>query len=250
MIKREFIIKDILFEDDDEKLINKLKPCYIDNINKIIYNIIIPNDKLLQCKKIELKNINDFDLIPNNAGLYWISTNEPINHCFNSGIRFPSKINDNINIIYNGSCENIKLRIKEHLLRKNINGSSGSQSGISIDIIDFDNFDNNSVSHIKSLWNKNKKIPKYILNENIHKIINKEDIINNIYFSDKEKEFIINNDVIYFKNGIDLFSSKHINYNYYIHYLTINNHNIRDYIEIEWRKNYGTPILCSYVSGR
>lgn len=70
----------------------------------------------------------------------------------------------------------------------------------------------------------------------IKKINNKDDIIKN-------------KDVIYFKNGINIFDNKHINYNWIVYYLEIDNHNIRDYIEIEWRKKYGVPQLCSYTSG-
>lgn len=57
-------------------------------------------------------------------------------------------------------------------------------------------------------------------------------------------------EIIYFKNGINVLSNKHKKYNWQIYFLEIENHNIRDYIEIEWRKKNGVPILCSYMSGR
>jgi len=79
---------------------------------------------------------------------------------------------------------------------------------------------------------------------------NKEDILNDIFFSKEEKKIIKKNNTIYFKNGINIFSEKHKNYKWTVYYLEIDNHNIRDYIEIEWRKKYGVPQLCSYSIGR
>jgi hypothetical protein len=244
----EYKFKELSF-NNDEILFEELKPCYIDNNNKIIYSIQIPCNKLFICKKILIKNETDINKLSNKSGLYWIVSNEPINHCFNSGNKIPENINNENKIIYNGTTCNIKTRIKEHILRNDEKGGNGTQSGISIDIID-DCFINKKVSHIKCLYGKNKKIPKYLKDNEVKKINNKSDIINNIYFSNNEKEIIKKNDIIYFKNGINIFSNKHKNYNWIIYYLEIDNHNIRDYIEIEWRKKYGIPILCSYSIGR
>lgn len=245
----EYKLKNISFDDSSE-FISKLKPCYIDTNNKIIYSISLPCEKLLICKKIVIKKSDDFDLISNKPGLYWITTNEQINHCLNSGLNCLTNINDDSKIIYNGSSGDIRSRIKEHLYRSDEKGGEGTQSGISIDILN-KNFENNKkISHVKCLWGENKKTPKYFKDGKIKKINDKNDIINEIYFSKEEKNIIKKNNVIYFKNGINIFSEKHKKYNWTIYYLEIDNHNIRDYIEIEWRKKYGIPQLCSYTSGR
>lgn len=245
----EYKLKNISFDGSSE-FISKLKPCYIDTNNKIIYSISLPCEKLLICKKIVIKKSDDFDLISNKPGLYWITTNEPINHCLNSGLNCLTNINDDSKIIYNGSSGDIRSRIKEHLYRSDEKGGEGTQSGISIDILNKNFEDNKKISHVKCLWGENKKTPKYFKDGKIKKINDKNDIINEIYFSKEEKNIIKKNNVIYFKNGINIFSEKHKKYNWTIYYLEIDNHNIRDYIEIEWRKKYGVPQLCSYTSGR
>lgn len=241
-------LKNITFNEPID--FNKLKPCYIDDNNKIIYSISIPCEKLLMCKKLLIENQDGFDLIPNKSGLYWITTNEPINHCLNSGSKCPNDMENDYKIIYNGSAGDIRSRIKNHLYRSDEKGGSGTQSGISIDIISNNLRDNKKISHIKCLWGENKKTPKYFKDGKITTIKNKEDIINNIFFSKKEKKIIEMNNTIYFKNGVNVFSEKHRNYKWIVYYLEIDNHNIRDYIEIEWRLKYGVPLLCSYISGR
>jgi hypothetical protein len=226
-----------------------LEPCYIDKKNKIIYSISIPCDKLLICKKILISEEKHFNLIPNKPGLYWITTNEPYNHCLNSGKNCPKKIDKDYNIIYNGSSCNIRSRIKEHLNRTDEKGGSGSQSGISVDIL-YNIDETKKVSHIKCLWGEKKKKPKYFINDYCDKISDKIDILNHIYFSKEEYDFINKNKIIYLKNGINIFSNKHKNYNYIIYYLEIDDNNIRNYIEIEWRNRFGIPQLCSYNAGR
>jgi hypothetical protein len=62
-------------------------------------------------------------------------TNEPINHFLNAGVKCPEKNNTDMRIIYNGSIDNIRGRLTEHLLRSNEKGGSVTQSGISIDIL-------------------------------------------------------------------------------------------------------------------
>lgn len=245
----EYKFKNISFDGSSE-LISKLKPCYIDTNEKIIYSISLPCEKLLICKKIAIDKLDDFNSISNKPGLYWITSNEPINHCLNSGLYCLTNINDDSKIIYNGSSGDIRSRIKEHLYRIDEKGGEGSQSGISIDILNKNFDDNKKISHIKCLYGENKKTPKYFKEGKIKKINNKNDIINDIYFSKEEINIIKSKDVIYFKNGINIFDNKHKKFNWVVYYLEIDNHNIRDYIEIEWRKKYGVPQLCSYISGR
>ena len=235
---------------NNSSIISTLKPCYIDDEKKIIYVIPTPCENLKICKNIQINNESDFNTIPNKSGLYWIMTNEPINHCLNSGINCPNKNNANMRIIYNGSTDNLRGRLKEHLLRSDVKGGSGTQSGISIDILLNNLEEEQKISHIKCLWGEKKKTPKFFKDEKIIKLSDKDDLITNMYLNEQEKEYIENNDIIYFKNGINVLSEKHKKYKWQIYFLEIENHNMRDYIEIEWRKKNGVPILCSYTSGR
>ena len=245
----EYKIMEMNFSNNASS-ISTLKPCYIDDDKKLIYIVPIPCEKLKICKSIDIHNENDFNTIPNKSGLYWIMTNEPINHCLNSGIKCPEKNNTGMKIIYNGSTDNLKGRIKEHLLRSDEKGGTGTQSGISIDIL-LNNIEiEQKISHIKCLWGEKKKTPKIIKDGKIKKINVKEELIENMYLTEEEKIYIENNKIIYFKNGINVMSDKHKKYNWQIYFLEIENHNIRDYIEIEWRKKNGVPVLCSYTSGR
>lgn len=238
---------ELCFNDIHE--IQLYTPCYINEKNKHIYTIPIPCENLKICNNIELKNIFDFNALTNKSGIYWIVSNAPINHCFNSGVRCPNKNTEDMRIIYNGSAINIRKRIKEHLLRSDEKCGSGSQSGISIDIL-LDTMDNDKISHIKCLWGNKKKIPKICKNNEIINIIDKDELTEILYLTKKEKNYIKKTKTIYFKNGINILSNKHKKYSWIVYFLEINNHNIRDYIEIEWRKKYGVPILCSYTSGR
>lgn len=230
-------------------ILSTLKPCYIEEDNKIIYTITIPCEKLKICKSIEVHSDIDFNTIPNVSGLYWIMTNEPIIHCLNSGLNCPYINNANMRIIYNGTTDNLRARLKDHLLRSDDKGGSGTQSGISIDVL-LNKLEYNKISHIKCLWGEKKKTPKILKDEKFVKLTNKEELISQMYLTEHEKEYIKNNDTIYFKNGINVLSDKHKKYKWHIYFLEIENHNIRDYIEIEWRKKNGVPILCSYTSGR
>lgn len=136
-------------------------------------------------------------------------------------------------------------------MKRTHSGGSGTLSGISIDLLCGDDKTSDKISHVKCLWGKNKKIPKYIKNGQLNKIVSKDCILKNIYFTDCEKATIACEDKnIYFRNGIDIFSDKHKLYKYTVYYLEVDNHNMRDYIEISWRKKYGMPQLCSYESGR
>ena len=72
-----------------------------------------------------------------------------------------------------------------------------------------------------------------------------------MYLSSEEKYYISKtHDDIFFKNGINVEDEKHCKYEWRFYYIPILNHSIRDFIEVEWRKLYGTPVLCSYSEGR
>jgi hypothetical protein len=67
------------------QLLDKLVPAFYDLVNNKIYEIVIPDQKLSKLTHVTLRTMNDLKQIPNERGCYWIMTNEPINHCFNSG---------------------------------------------------------------------------------------------------------------------------------------------------------------------
>lgn len=212
----------------------------------IISDIIIPNKNLSNIHSIKLTTIKDFDLLPKTRGNYFIVTNKEINHSFHNEntLKFPEKINDNLHIIYNGITDNIQLRIKQHLLRKNV---TNIPSGISIELIT--NFAYNK-SHTKKLLSLNSsKIP----------YINKEkasiENIKNLNLS-KEESFIINDyitkktDNVYFKNGIDITNNIHNKFDWYIYYVEVKDKILNEYIEQKWREEFGLPKLCTYSFGR
>jgi hypothetical protein len=91
-----------------------------------------PNDRLHFCECIKLTKESDFEKIPKNkGGIYFITTNENINHSFhNKNKKFP-KIHDDFTIIYNGTSSDLYSRSKNHLLRDKNKG----MSGISVDIL-------------------------------------------------------------------------------------------------------------------
>jgi len=241
------IVDDIETIEINDKTKN-LTPCFINLTNNHIYTINIPDCCLSNLNYILIKSSKDLLKIPKTAGNYWILTNEPISHCFNSGNKYPESTIDNLNIVYNGVSGNLKSRAKEHLLRTDDNGKFGSMSGISIDVIEQEL--TNKSSHAKCLFGDNKKIPKIFIDGSFQKINDKNLLPNYMNLTDNEINLIQKNNILYFKNGIDVNDEKHIEFNWYFVFVEINNHSIRDYIETHWRTIYGVPILCSYSSGR
>lgn len=78
---------------------------------------------------IRIIQSSDFEKITDKGGCYWIWTNEPIHHSFHND-SFPSRF-ENGEIIYNGFTKNnMRSRLRNHLLSKEDEG----RSGISIDI--------------------------------------------------------------------------------------------------------------------
>lgn len=224
------------------------KLCAYDEKKNIVYQIFIPNNKLDNIKTVEIASLDDIKKLPKTAGCYWIITDAPIRHCFNKGDKIPAQIENSI-ILYNGSATSLQHRAEEHLLRPSEKSGFGMISGISIDIITTPT----KGSHAKCLWCKNKKkLPKInnTNSNNFSSLSNKDDIIKYLYLSDEEKTYITNHDEIYFKNGINVENAKHKKYKYIFYYIEESNSVIRNYIETEWRKMYGTPILCSYLCGR
>jgi len=224
-------------------------PCFLDKETGRIHIIQVPDAKLTGISSICIRSMKDIELIPKKTpGIYWISTNEPINHCLNKGVNLPFKMDDNFQVVYSGSSSDIRSRAKQHLLR--VNGMYGTMSGISVDILQSQ--PTSKSSHAKCLWSnsKNKKIPKLLKSGKYNKPLNKKDIIDIVNLSSDEKNYLSKLDEIFFKNGINVEDVKHLPYEWIFHYAPVMNHNIRDYLEIQWRKLHGIPLLCSYSEGR
>jgi len=224
-------------------------PCFLDKESGRIHIIQVPDVRLTGISSICIRSMKDIERIPNKTpGIYWISTNEPINHCLNKGINLPSKMDDNFQVVYSGSSCDLRDRAKQHLLR--VNGVYGTMSGISVDILQTQ--PTSKSSHAKCLWSnaKNKKLPKLLKLGKYNKPLNKDDIVSMVNLSPDEKSYILKTNEVFFKNGINVEDNKHRPYQWIFHYAPVLNHSIRDYIEIEWRKSHGVPILCSYSEGR
>jgi len=227
----------------------KYTPCFLDKKTNRIYIIQVPDYKLTSISSIHIQSIKDIENIPKKIqGVYWICTNEPLSHCLNKGHNTPRQLDENFQIIYSGTSCDIRDRAKQHLIRTN--GTYGTMSGISVDILQ--EAPTSKSSHTKCLWSpsKNKKIPKISKLNHYVKPLDKSDILNIMHLSPEEKSYISNTNEIYFKNGIHVEDEKHRPYKWIFYYIPIKNHSIRDFIEIEWRKLYGVPILCSYSEGR
>ena len=69
---------------------SEFEMCFYDvKLNKLM-TINIPDDKLRGTSFLKIYNEEQLKYIPTKAGNYWIVTNEPINHCFNSSTSVPT----------------------------------------------------------------------------------------------------------------------------------------------------------------
>lgn len=224
-------------------------PCYFDPIEKICFEIEIPSKHLSELTSVHVRTLDDLRSIPATSGNYWILTNEPINHCFHAGKHVPEAIRDELRddffVVYNGTTSSLRSRTKQHLLRTQ--GGFGSQSGISVDML---KHPVGEISHVKYIWGEHRKLPKIIIEGEYRKPPNKEAIVSRLYLTEEERTLCNETDELYFKNGINVQDEKHIPFQWIFVYMPIEVHEIRDYIEREWRKLYGIPCLCSYSIGR
>lgn len=185
-----------------------------------------PDYKLHSCECIKLKKESDFEKIPRKkGGVYFITTNENINHSFhNKNKNFPKQYND-FTIIYNGTSSDLYSRAKNHLFRNKNKG----MSGISVDIL---STEEKVESHTKCCFstNKRKKTP-FIIESG--KRISEFNQCYELNISEKENTFLTENtdQIIYFRNGINVFSDKHLPFEWIFHYLVIENHSVRDIVE-------------------
>lgn len=193
---------------------------------------------------VYLTSETDLKKIPKAGGVYFIVTNEPVNHSFHNR-DFPDKLPDNFEIIYNGTAQDLCDRAKKHLFRE----VSKGMSGISLDIL---TTGEKVKSHTKVCFSVEERRTPYIDDGYKVKRIKTIDEVYKLNLSHREITFVKKNqeEDIYFKNGIDIFDLKHRQYQYIFFFKAIHSHNVRDIIETNWRRTFGTPRLCTYLEGR
>lgn len=205
-----------------------------------LLTVPIIGPQLVELKCVTVATADDINLIPKVGGVYFIVTNEPVNHTFHCH-KLPIPIGDGYEIIYNGTAQDLRDRAKKHLMRT----VSKGMSGISMDIL----MDESVESHTKCCYSpsQRKKTP-YVVKEPIKSIEN----VLKLHLSDDEKTFVTNNakSTLYFRNGINVSDAKHSGYTFKYYYQELQSHSVRDIIETTWRKNNGVPRLCSYTEGR
>lgn len=228
------------------------EPCMFDATTHKVYRVQIPDAGLHHLPRVLIRDAEDLKAIPCTGGNYWILTDEPIHHCLNRASKHPPVSNTGtLRVVYNGvSSESLQGRAKEHLLREDAKGGFGSMSGISVDLQRTPA--TTKVSHAKCMWHTEpKKIPGFLTTP--HRLTDREAVLATIHLSEAERAWIATQPAdapLYFKNGIDVRNDKHQPYTWYFVFAALDNHSLRDYVEIEWRRRYGLPILCSYMSGR
>lgn len=242
--------------------LNGCEPCLLDPKTRKVYQIAVPGTDLRGLHWVHMRGLEDAKAIPRLGGNYWIVTNEPIVHCLNgaSHVR-PAPFDlegQHVRVVYNGvSSDSLQSRAKEHLLREDGRGGFGSMSGISVDIQRQPVKEGRTQSHAKCLWHpETKKIPYIYTGEpgaKPQQIVDRGALLAALPLSVTEREHIAGIPVdapVYFKNGIDVRDAKHCEYVWYFVFAPLDNHSMRDFVEIEWRRRHGMPPLCSYVSGR
>ena len=208
----------------------------------------VPNKYLGKVDFIKPKREEDFDKIPAMGGCYWIWTNEPVNHRFHKN-KIPDKVKGG-EIIYNGIAkDNVRDRVKHHLLGE----QKAGWSGISLDI-----YCDKSRSHRKKVLSQSGKVPYVdcIINDRGNHYectpIREKKLIFKLYLSKEGKKFIKNSNsqTYYFRNGINVFDEKHKCFSFKVYFITGLEPLFLEYIEKRWRDEFGLPKLCSYSSGR
>jgi hypothetical protein len=181
------------------------------------------------------------DKIPESGGCYWLWTDEPVLHRLHKN-RLPERF-DNGEIVYNGIAkDNVRLRIRHHLVGE----QEAGWSGISIDI-----YPGEARSHKKKACSAKGKVP-YLDHDRLPPIRSKE-LLLKLNLSDQERHFIKSSrqEIFYFRNGIDIREQKHLPSSFRAYYIITQPETLYlDFIEKKWRKQYGLPKLCSYTSGR
>jgi len=201
----------------------------------------IPDATLNEVDVVELSELSEFDKISESGGCYWLWTNEPILHRLHKN-PVPERF-DNGEIIYNGIAkDNVRMRIKHHLVGQ----ENAGWSGISIDI-----YPGEARSHKKKACPARGKV-RYVDRDPLPPIRSKELLVE-LNLSDQERNFINSSrqEIFYFRNGIDIQDQKHRPSSFRAYDIITQPETLYlDFIEKNWRKQYGLPKLCSYSSGR
>ena len=257
-VKSDEIVPLELNNSTNQRL-DMLVPSLYDRVNHTTYEIVVPDAELSKLTHVTLTSMEDLKNIPNESGCYWIMTNEPIRHCFNSGSDCPGVLPDGFSVVYNGITVGMRGRAKQHLLRQDLKGSFGSTSGISVDLLkETDVKKGVSKSHVKWMWQnanaaKKHKLPKVLKGGQycqMQRDASKQDIMDTLHLSETEKEMAANREELIFKNGINVADQKHALYTWKFVFVPISVNGVRDYVECTWRKMYGVPSLCTYKEGR
>ena len=210
---------------------------------KLKTEIKIPNKSLYEVDSVILKKESDFDRIPDIGGCYWIWTNERVNHRFHKH-KIPDRIKAG-EVIYNGIAkDNVRIRVKRHLLGK----PEAGWSGISLDI-----YHGKSRSHRKKVFSTNKKVKvPYVSIGGKLQPIRKRNLVFELNLSRDERNFVQKRrlSTYFFRNGINIFDRKHRNFTFKIYFIAGVEPLYLEYIEKRWRERFGLPKLCSYSSGR
>ena len=185
--------------------------------------IKIPGEKLDNIDFVLIKKVDDFKKIPESGGCYWIWTNEPVNHRLHKNL-IPKRIKDG-EVIYNGIAkDNVRLRIKHHLLGE----VDAGWSGISLDI-----YQSESQSHRKKAMSPKGKVPfvDCVLKKN--EPIKTKDLLSFLFLSREEKKYITNSFAteFFFRNGIKVSDKKHRNFKFVVYFITGSNQLFLEYIE-------------------
>lgn len=192
-----------------------------------------------------IKSADDIHNLPREGGVYFLATNEPIMHCMHPNI-LPSPLSTSYQIVYNGTASSIRERIKCHLLRTKNKG----MSGIAVDILTTGE-EVSSHTKVACSSSSSKKIPYSSCQT---RKITPATILDDIHLSKHEKRFIRSSlkkdPYIYFQNGINVETTKHEPFNWYVYFQEIESHSVRDIVENTWRREFGMPRLCSYKEGR
>ena len=203
--------------------------------------LAFPELRLNNVPVVSLQNEADLAQIPEEGGCYWIWTNEPVHHKLHRN-PIPESF-DGGEVIYNGlTKDSIRWRIKNHLFSSHNEG----WSGIGIDL-----YLGSSASHRKRamLRNPGRKKVAYLENKKVTSI----DALIKLNLSNEELEYVkkTNSSEYFFRNGINVNDEKHQGYEFRVYFIAgLKSTLYQEFIERNWRKEYGLPRLCSYMAGR
>ena len=223
-------------------------PMYMNKTNGKLIEVQVPNASLEDISQVTMHAIADVQKVPKAPGNYWILTNEPVHHCLNAGTNTCKPLSNGLRVVYNGVSASLQQRAVQHLFSEEAKGGSGKLSGVSVDILQKVH---EATSHVKVAWSTKKvKVPKLVSLATCKHPTSLEELLNALHITNEEKIYAANKTVLYFKNGIHVSDAKHKGFDWVFAYAPVSNHSIRDYVETEWRRRHGVPLLCSYKEGR